>query len=144
MSVSACDMSDAAVLKIRINKWDYQLLKTHDIQMADFDKARNAYHTLSKATKAQTRAACESAFLAEKRLILAKLQELRAAAGQAMRKDPRIASAAITAAKSHARRTRPACPACPASSARPSLSLVFPCAPHLSWLSWLSWLSCSS
>ena len=106
MSVSACDMSDAAVLKIRINKWDYQLLKTHDIQMADFDKARNAYHTLSKATKAETRAAREAEFLAEKRLILAKLQELRAGAGQAMKKDLRIASAPILAAKDGAEKAR--------------------------------------
>ena len=62
MSVSDCDMSDAAVLKTRINIWDYQLLQTHDIQVADFDKARIAYHTLSKTTKAPTRAACPENF----------------------------------------------------------------------------------
>ena len=47
MSVSDCDMSDAAVLQTRINNWDYQLLQTHDIQIADYDKARKSYHSLS-------------------------------------------------------------------------------------------------
>ena len=106
MSVSDCDMSDAAVLQTRINKWDYQLLQTHDIQIADYDKARKSYHSLSKATKAPTRAASEAAYLAEKRLIIDKLKELRAGAGQAMKKDLRVASAPILAAKDDAEKVR--------------------------------------
>ena len=98
-SAPVSNMSDAAVLAFKLSRWDYQLLTTHDIPMEAFNKAKTAHLHLNKANKADTRAVREAEFLAEKRPLIAKLLELRAAAGQAMRKDPRVASAAITVAK---------------------------------------------
>ncbi len=93
------EMTDAAVLTFRLSRWDYQLLRTHGIPMADYDKANDAFRSLSKANKADTKAARQAEFLVQKRLILGKVQELRAGAGQAMKKDLRIASAPILASK---------------------------------------------
>ena len=100
------EMTDAAVLTFRLSRWDYQLLRTHEIPMADYNKARDSYHKLTKATKADTKAAVQELYLSQKRQLIAKLQELRAAAGQAMKKDLRVASAAITAAKEGADKAR--------------------------------------
>ena len=85
--VPVSEMTDAAVLAFWLSRWDYQLLKTHDVLTADFTKAIAAYHKLTKATKAETRATCEAEFLVQKRLLIGKLLELRAAAGQAMNRD---------------------------------------------------------
>ena len=93
------EMTDAAVLAFRLSRWDYQLLRTHDVPMADHDNARDSYHKLTKLTKADTKAAVQATYVSQKRQLLTKLQELRAAAGQAMKKDLRIASAAVSAAK---------------------------------------------
>ena len=96
MSVPVSEMTDAAVLVFWMSRWDYQLLKTNDVPTADYAKAKVAYQQLTKATKAETRAAHEAQFLVQKRLLLTKLMELRAAAGQARRMELRTASAAIS------------------------------------------------
>ena len=99
MSLPVSEMACAEVLAYKLSRWDYQLLRTHGIPLADHDMARDSYHKLSKLTKADTKAAVEATYVSQKRQLLTKLQELRAAAGQAMKKDLRIASAAVTAAK---------------------------------------------
>ena len=86
-SVPVSELTDAAVLAFRLSRWDYQLLKTNDAPTADYAKANVAHRQLTNANKAETRAAREAELLVQKRLLLTKLLELRAAAGQAMNRD---------------------------------------------------------
>ena len=99
MSVPVRDWTNDAVLEYRLLRWDYQLLKTHHVPLADYDRTRDQFTRLNKGSKAETKTVHSENFLEQKRLLLTKLQELRAAAGQAMNEDLRAASAAITVAK---------------------------------------------
>ena len=99
MSVPVRDWTNEAVLEYRLLRWDYQLLKKHDVPLADYDRTRDQFTRLNKGSKAETKTAHTANFLEQKRLLLTKLLELRAAAGQAMNEDLRAASAAITVAK---------------------------------------------
>ena len=105
-STPVSSWTDTAVMQYNLHRWDHQLLKTHGFPMADYEKAREQFVRLAKRSKAEKKAANQATYLAEKRLLLTKLLELRAAAGQAMRKDPRIAGAAITAASEAAEKAR--------------------------------------
>ena len=89
------DWTNAAVLEYRLLRWDYQLLKTHHVPLADYDRTRDQFTRLNKGSKAETKTVHSENFLEQKRLLLTKLQELRAAAGQAMNEDLRAARAAI-------------------------------------------------
>ena len=99
MSVPVRDWTNEAVLEYRLLRWDYQILKKNDVPMADYDRTRDQFTRLNKGSKAETKTAHTANFLEQKRLLLTKLLELRAAAGQAMNEDLRAASAAITVAK---------------------------------------------
>ena len=87
MSLTSTDLTDAAVLRYKLTRWDNELLKENDYSRADYDKARSAYQQLSSTSKAETKAAHQEKYLVQRRLLLAKLLELRAAAGQAMNQD---------------------------------------------------------
>ena len=95
--VPVSGMTDAAVLEYKLHRWDYQLLKTHNVPMADYDKARSAYQQLSSTSKAETKAAHQEQYLVQRRLLLTKLMELRAAA-LAKGTELRTASATISIA----------------------------------------------
>ena len=99
MSVPVRDWTNAAVLEYRLLRWDYQLLKTHHVPLADYDRTRDQFTRLNKGSKAETKTVHSENFLEQKRLLLTKLQELRAAAGQAMNEDLRAARAAIIVEK---------------------------------------------
>ena len=99
MSVPVRDWTNAAVLKYHLLRWDYQSLKTHDVPLANYDRTRDLFTRLNKGSKAKTKIAHSENLLEQKRLLLTKLLELRAAAGQAMNEDLRAASAALTVAK---------------------------------------------
>ncbi len=63
MSVPVSGMTDAYVLGYRPVRWDYELLKTHGVPMANYDKAKAAYHQITKASKPETRAAHQAMVL---------------------------------------------------------------------------------
>ena len=92
-------MTDAAVLETWISRWDHQLLKSNSVPTADYDKARDAYQKLSTASKPETRAAHQEQYLVQKRLLLTKLMELRAAATQDKNAELRAAASAISVTK---------------------------------------------
>ena len=106
MAMPASEMADEAVLAYKVCRWDYQLLRTHGISWVDHDLARDSYHKLSKLTKADTKEAAQATYVSQKRQLIGKLHELRAAAGQAMKNDLRLASAAVGAAKDAAEKAR--------------------------------------
>ena len=98
MFVPASGWTDAAVLEYRLGRWDYKLLTTNKVPTVDLDYARDAYTKLTKASKAEKRAALTEKLLFQKRLILTKLLELRAAASQAKGAEIREAVATISIA----------------------------------------------
>ena len=106
MAMPVSEMADEAVLAYRVCRWDYQLLRTHGISLVDHDLARDSYYKLTNRSGADTKAAAEATYVSQKRHLIGKLHELRAAAGQAMKKDLRLASAAVTAAKDAAEKAR--------------------------------------
>ena len=107
MSVTVRDWTNEAVLEYRLLRWDYQILKKNDVPMADYDGTRDQFTRLNKGSNAETKTAHTANFLEQKRLLLTKLLELRAAAGQAMNEDLRAASAAITVAKEGVDKAQP-------------------------------------
>ncbi len=82
MSVPVRDWTNAAVLEFRLFRWDYQLLKKHDVPLADYDRTRDQFTRLNKGSKAETKTVHSENFLEQKRLLLTKLQELCAAAAR--------------------------------------------------------------
>ena len=80
--VPVSEMTDVAVMAFWLSRWDYQLLKTHDIPTTAFTKAKTAYQQRTGAITAETRAAREAEFLLQKRQLIGKLLELRAAAAR--------------------------------------------------------------
>ena len=96
------------VLAYRLSRWDHQLLQTHGVSTTAYASAKLAHDQLGRANTAATRAAREAALLAEKRKLIAKLEELRAAAGQVMRNNPRVAGAAVAASSASAEKARAA------------------------------------
>ena len=57
MSVPVRDWTNAAVLEYRLLRWDYQLLKTHHVPLADYDRTRDQFTRLNKGSKAETKTA---------------------------------------------------------------------------------------
>ena len=96
------EMTDAAVLERWLSRWDHQLLKTHGVPTAAYEKAKTTYLGLNKRNKPETVAETKATFVVEKRQLIAKLEELRAAAGQTMRSDPSIAGTAVAASSAAA------------------------------------------
>ena len=68
MTVPVSDMTDTAVLERRLVRWDYELLKTHNVPTADYEKANADYRKLSNTTKPETRAAYQATLLVQKLL----------------------------------------------------------------------------
>ena len=94
--------SDSNVIQYNLLRWDHQLLKTHGYPVADYQKAHDQFTRLTNANKPNTRAAIQATYVAEKRQLIAKLLELRLAAGQALR----IAGASITTSSEAAEKAR--------------------------------------
>ena len=84
------EMADATVLAYRLSRWDHQLLQTHGVSTTAYASAKLAHDHLGRANTAATKAAREAVLLVEKRKLIAKLEELRAAAGQVMRNNPAL------------------------------------------------------
>ena len=54
-SMPVSSMTDAAVLGYRLARWDYDLLKTHDVDTATYNKAKAAFAQLTKRSRDDTK-----------------------------------------------------------------------------------------
>ena len=81
--------TDTDVVQYKLLRWDHQLLKLHAVPMEAYQKAHDQFSRLNKGSKDETKKLVTATFVEHK--LIVKLLELRAAAGQAMRDEPRIA-----------------------------------------------------
>ena len=105
-STPVSSWSDSTVFQYKLVRWDHQLLNTHGYQVTAYEQARVQFTRLNKGSREETKTVVTEAYLAEKRKLLVKLLELRAAAGQSMRQDTRIAATAIAASNAAAENLR--------------------------------------
>ena len=105
-STPVSSWSDSTVFQYKLVRWDHQLLNTHGYQVTAYEQARVQFTRLNKGSREETKKVVTAAYLAEKRKLLVKLLELRAAAGQSMRQDTRIAATAIAASNAAAENLR--------------------------------------
>ena len=81
--------TDTDVVQYKLLRWDHQLLKMHAVPTEAYQKAHDQFSRLNKGSKDETKKLVTATFVEQK--LIVKLLELRAAAGQAMRDEPRIA-----------------------------------------------------
>ena len=81
--------TDTDVVQYKLLRWDHQLLKMHAVPTEAYQKAHDQFSRLNKGSKDETKKLVTATFVEHK--LIVKLLELRAAAGQAMRDEPRIA-----------------------------------------------------